>query len=166
MAVPTATAELCIRMDSFTNPLNLLRFANAVFVSLMLHQILNRHFCLFFYKTIHILFEKCQTDAVCFEIHFHTFPLNNNEKCSNSSSSCFFPTARPTCLFRILFFSIHLVFIFHRHTHKTPTKPLDHSPEAHVLILIPSGCFFFLPSLWWLKEIDMNNSFIATNEIL
>lgn len=114
----------CIQIELLAlNPTALVfsRIANAVFVSLMLHQILNRHFSL--EKTIHILFEKCQTDAVCFNAPHPTTTKNVATK--QLACSGFF------------FQFIWLLFSTIAHEHNDPNSP------------IPSGCssllfFYFI----------------------
>lgn len=113
----------------------------------------NRHFC--FLKTIHILFEKCQmlSDSIPF-----SSPPGFTGICSNVVTF----SAVPTCLFRILFQFIWLLFFTSHHT--IPGQPfLPHLDYNIEMVCVRVWRFF---PFCWLKEIDMNNSFIATNEIL
>lgn len=131
-------------------------FASAVFVSLMLRRILNRHFCLFSQNNSHIV-RKIPNRCCLFPVPFHHIvALNKNEKFSNNSKCFFFSTSRPTCLFRTLF-SIRMIFILHDYTHTQTRNTNDqtdsaHSPEAHVF-KHPLWFLFLCVSSLWLKKL-------------
>lgn len=111
-----------------------------------------------FLKTIHILFEKCQMLSVSIPSSSSPPPPDSPEYVV---TLWLFLLCRLVCSG---FFFNSFGFYFSPATTQSPATPFSLT-WITISKWFVWECGVFIP-FCWLKEIDMNNSFIATNEIL